>query len=102
MNAVNEKPTSSSQLGLFVEECKGGKVAEAEMATMEKKGMATGLAAIHPLTGQDVPVWVANFVLMDYGTGAVMAVPAHDQRDYEFATKYGLAITGVIQPLDGS
>ncbi|MCV6036347.1 class I tRNA ligase family protein, partial [Escherichia coli] len=75
---------------------------EAELATMEKKGMATGLTAIHPLNGREVPVYVANFVLMDYGTGAVMAVPAHDQRDFEFATKYGLDIIPVIKPADGS
>ena len=92
----------NAELAAFIHECRHAKVAEADMATMEKKGMATGLTAIHPLTGATVPVWVANFVLMDYGTGAVMAVPAHDQRDYEFATKYGLAISGVIQPLDGS
>ena len=61
--------------------------------------MATGLFAEHPLTGEHVPVWVANFVLMEYGTGAVMAVPGHDQRDWEFATKYGLAIKPVILPL---
>lgn len=64
--------------------------------------MATGLFAIHPLTGEKLPVWVANFVLMEYGTGAVMAVPAHDQRDWEFATKYGLQIKPVILSLDGS
>lgn len=64
--------------------------------------MATGLTAIHPLNGREVPIFVANFVLMDYGTGAVMAVPAHDQRDFEFATKYNLDIIPVIKPLDGS
>jgi leucyl-tRNA synthetase len=69
---------------------------------MEKRGMPTGIHAIHPFTGDKVPVWVANFVLMGYGTGAVMAVPAHDQRDYEFARKYGLRIHQVIQPEDGS
>ncbi len=90
------------ELAAFIEECKNHKVAEAELATMEKKGMATGLTAIHPLNGHEVPVYVANFVLMDYGTGAVMAVPAHDQRDYEFATKYGLDILPVINPADGS
>ncbi|WP_115719361.1 leucine--tRNA ligase [Gallaecimonas mangrovi] len=84
------------ELAAFIEECKNTKVAEADMATMEKKGMDTGLKAIHPLTGQEVPIWVANFVLMDYGTGAVMAVPAHDQRDWEFASKYGLNIKPVI------
>jgi leucyl-tRNA synthetase len=67
---------------------------------MEKKGCATGYYAIHPLTGDKVPVWVANFVLMGYGSGAVMSVPGHDQRDWEFATKYGLDIKQVIQPSD--
>jgi leucyl-tRNA synthetase len=93
---------SNAELADFIEECKNNKVAEADMATMEKKGMATGLTAIHPLNGREVPVFVANFVLMDYGTGAVMAVPAHDQRDYEFATKYCLDIVPVIKPIDGS
>ncbi|GAM66013.1 leucyl-tRNA synthetase [Vibrio ishigakensis] len=93
---------NNPELAAFIEECKNNKVAEAELATMEKKGMATGLTAIHPLNGREVPVFVANFVLMDYGTGAVMAVPAHDQRDYEFATKYGLDIVPVIKPADGS
>ncbi|ROH81341.1 leucine--tRNA ligase [Lonsdalea populi] len=85
----------------FIEECRNTKVAEADMATMEKKGMPTGLYAIHPLNGEKVPVWIANFVLMEYGTGAVMAVPAHDQRDWEFATKYGLPIKQVIQAAEG-
>lgn len=80
----------------FVESCKQQKVAEAELATMEKRGIATGFTAKHPLTGESVPVWVANFVLMDYGTGAVMAVPAHDQRDFEFASAYKLPIQPVI------
>jgi leucyl-tRNA synthetase len=71
------------------------------MATMEKKGVDTGLKAIHPLTGDLVPVWAANFVLMDYGSGAVMSVPGHDQRDFEFALKYGLAIKQVIEGADG-
>lgn len=93
---------NNPELAEFVEECKNNKVAEAEMATMEKKGMDTGLKAVHPLNGREVPIYVANFVLMDYGTGAVMAVPAHDQRDYEFATKYGLDIVPVIKPADGS
>ncbi|MBP6383681.1 MAG: leucine--tRNA ligase, partial [Aeromonas sp.] len=88
-------------LAAFIDECKNTKVAEAELATMEKKGMATGLYAIHPLDGRKVPVWVANFVLMNYGTGAVMAVPGHDQRDHEFATKYGLEIKAVIKQADG-
>lgn len=87
------------QLTEFIREAKNAKVAEADLATMEKKGMATGLFAIHPLTGEKLPIWVANFVLMHYGTGAVMAVPAHDQRDFEFAQKYSLPIKQVIAPL---
>ena len=87
------------QLAEFIREAKNAKVAEADLATMEKKGMATGLFAIHPLTGEKLPIWVANFVLMHYGTGAVMAVPAHDQRDFEFAQKYDLPIKQVIAPL---
>ncbi|GAA4500458.1 leucine--tRNA ligase [Pseudaeromonas paramecii] len=86
----------------FLDECKNTKVAEAELATMEKKGMATGLYALHPIDGRRVPIMVANFVLMDYGTGAVMAVPAHDQRDFEFAQKYGLEIRPVILAADGN
>ncbi len=86
----------------FIAECRNTKVAEAEMATMEKSGVDTGLFAIHPLTGKPVPIWVANFVLMEYGTGAVMAVPGHDQRDWEFATKYGLDIKPVILAADGT
>ncbi|MEZ5494185.1 MAG: leucine--tRNA ligase [Pseudomonadales bacterium] len=84
----------------FLAECKLQSVAEADMATMEKKGFDTGLKALHPISGREVPVWVANYVLMDYGSGAVMAVPAHDQRDYEFAQKYSLAIEQVIAPLN--
>ena len=87
------------QLAEFIREAKNAKVAEADLATMEKKGMATGLFAIHPLTSEKLPIWVANFVLMHYGTGAVMAVPAHDQRDFEFAQKYNLSIKQVIAPL---
>lgn len=92
---------SNPDLAAFIDDCKQVKVAEADMATMEKKGMATGAMAIHPLTGEAVPVMVANFVLMSYGSGAVMAVPAHDQRDWEFAQAYGLAVKQVIAPLDG-
>jgi len=84
----------------FIAECRNTKVAEADMATMEKKGMFTGYYAIHPLTGERVPVWAANFVLMDYGTGAVMSVPGHDQRDFEFAHKYHLPIKPVILAAD--
>ncbi|AKH70814.1 leucyl-tRNA synthetase [Spongiibacter sp. IMCC21906] len=89
---------NNPELASFIDECRNSSVAEADMATMEKKGMATGLQARHPLTGEPVPVWVANYVLMDYGSGAVMAVPAHDQRDFEFAQKYGLDIKQVIAP----
>lgn len=84
----------------FVESCRNMKVAEADMATMEKRGMATGLMAIHPISGEQVPIWVANFVLIEYGSGAVMSVPAHDQRDYEFAKQYDLPIKQVIFPTD--
>lgn len=86
----------------FIEECRNIKVAEADIATMEKRGMPLGISARHPLTGHEVPVWVANFVLMEYGSGALMAVPAHDQRDFEFATKYNIPIKQVIKPEDGS
>ncbi|MGQ7247489.1 leucine--tRNA ligase [Halomonas sp. V046] len=85
----------------FLEECSHGGTSEAALATMEKRGMPTGFEAIHPLTGDRVPVFVANFVLMEYGTGAVMAVPAHDQRDWEFATKYNLPIAPVIADANG-
>ncbi|WP_201582530.1 leucine--tRNA ligase [Psychrobacter jeotgali] len=81
--------------------CKKGSVAEADLAKAEKIGMDTGLTVIHPLTGEKLPVWVANYVLMSYGSGAVMAVPAHDERDYEFATKYNLPIKQVINIPDG-
>jgi len=89
------------EVAAFVDECQHAGVAEADIATMEKKGIFTGVHARHPITGEDVPVWVANFVLMSYGTGAVMAVPAHDQRDFEFAHKYGLPINQVIEPAHG-
>ena len=84
-------------LAAFIDECKRGGVAEADLATMEKKGMATRLRVIHPLSGEFLPVWVANYVLMGYGEGAVMAVPAHDERDFAFATKYRLPITMVVR-----
>ena len=80
----------------FIEACKKGSVAEADLAKAEKMGMDTGLTVTHPLTGEQVPVWVANYVLMSYGSGAVMAVPAHDERDFEFANKYQLPIKQVI------
>ncbi|SEI01333.1 leucyl-tRNA synthetase [Rheinheimera pacifica] len=99
---AQQAAATNPALAAFIEDCKGGKMAEAELATMEKKGCATGIYAVHPLTGEQVPVWVANFVLMDYGSGAVMAVPGHDQRDYEFASKYQLPIKQVIAPVDGA
>ena len=93
---------SNPDVAAFIDECKKTDAAEATLETMEKKGMALGISAIHPLTGEDVPLWVANFVLMSYGTGAVMAVPGHDERDWNFAKKHGLPITQVITPQDGS
>lgn len=86
----------------FLLECQHGKMAEADMAKLEKRGMATGMYAEHPLSGAQVPIWVANFVLMEYGSGAVMAVPAHDQRDWEFAIKYALPIKQVVAPAQDS
>jgi len=86
----------NAKLAAFIEECKQGSVMEADIATMEKKGMPTGIFVAHPLTGERVEVWVGNYVLMGYGEGAVMAVPAHDERDFAFAKKYGLAIEQVI------
>ena len=89
------------ELEQFIEECRQGGVSEAELETMEKKGMPLGLNALHPVSGQPVPVFAANFVLMGYGTGAVMAVPAHDQRDWEFAEKYGIPKKQVIFDREG-
>ncbi|MDF1828784.1 leucine--tRNA ligase [Cycloclasticus pugetii] len=87
---------NNTDIAEFLDQCKTMETSEAAMETMEKKGIDSGLKAIHPLTGETVPIWIANFVLMHYGTGAVMSVPAHDQRDFEFANKYGLAIKQVI------
>jgi len=98
LQAAKDNPA----LQAFIDSCKTSSVAEADMATMEKRGMATGLMAIHPISGDQVPIWVANFVLIDYGSGAVMSVPAHDARDYDFAKKYSLPIKQVIAPADGS
>jgi len=92
----------NADVAAFIKECQKTDAQEATLETMEKKGMALGISATHPITGEEVPLWVANFVLMSYGTGAVMAVPGHDQRDYEFATKHGLPITQVVVPADGS
>jgi len=88
--------TKDPALAAFIEECKHGPAIEAELATQEKKGLPTGLVVRHPLTGADVPVWVGNYVLMSYGEGAVMGVPAHDERDFAFAKRYGLPIEPVI------
>jgi len=88
-------------IAAFIEDCKKSHAAEASLETMEKKGMYLGIDAVHPISGDAVPLWVANFVLMSYGTGAVMAVPGHDQRDWEFAKKHGLPIRQVIAPADG-
>ena len=93
---------TDASIAAFVEECKKTDAQEATLETMEKKGMALGVDVIHPLSGEAVPLWVANFVLMSYGTGAVMAVPGHDARDWEFAKKHGLPIKQVIAATDGS
>ena len=90
------------ELAAFVDDCRRRGVAEADLATMEKRGRPLGIDVTHPLSGEAVPVWVANFVLMEYGTGAVMAVPAHDERDHAFARQYGLPIRQVIEPADDS
>ncbi|MCR4347020.1 MAG: leucine--tRNA ligase [Sulfuricaulis sp.] len=87
---------NNSKLAAFIEECQRGSVMEADLATIEKKGMSTGISVTHPLTGEPVPVWVGNYVLMGYGDGAVMAVPAHDERDFHFAKQYELPIKQVI------
>jgi leucyl-tRNA synthetase len=91
---------SNPKLAEFIEACRHGAIMEAELAIQEKKGMNTGLFVIHPLTEAKLPVWIANYVLTGYGEGAVMAVPAHDERDFEFATKYSLPIKPVIKPGD--
>ena len=95
-----EAAADNPALLAFIEACRNTRLAEADLATQEKKGVDTGLQALHPVSGEAVPVWAANFVLMEYGSGAVMSVPAHDQRDFEFAQANGLAIKQVIHPLD--
>lgn len=99
---AKEAAKTDASIQKFVESCQGVRMAEADLATMEKRGIATSFKAIHPITGVEVPVWIANFVLMQYGSGAVMAVPAHDQRDWEFAQKYNLPLKEVIKPVEGS
>ncbi|MBT6288380.1 MAG: leucine--tRNA ligase [Oceanospirillales bacterium] len=96
---ATQAAASNSEIQAFIEECAHMSVAEADLAQAPKRGMATGQFVIHPFTGEEIPIWIANFVLMEYGSGAVMAVPGHDQRDWEFATQYGLPIKPVIQPL---
>ena len=91
---------SNPEVADFIAQCAQNTTAEADMATMEKAGIATQATVQHPLTGKALPVWVANFVLMEYGSGAVMSVPGHDQRDWEFARKYGIDIIQVIEPVD--
>ncbi len=99
---ARKSAASNPDVAAFIDECKTMDAQEATLETMEKKGMPLGISAIHPLTGEEVPLWVANFVLMSYGTGAVMAVPGHDARDWEFAKKHGLPIKQVIAPMDGT
>ena len=89
--------TQSQEIKGFIQSCKQTKVSEAEMSTIDKQGVDTGLSAVHPISGEKIPVWIANFVLAEYGSGAVMSVPAHDQRDWEFATKYDLPIKPVVK-----
>ena len=96
---ATQAAASNSEIQAFIEGCAHMSVAEADLAQAPKRGMATGQFVIHPFTGEEIPIWIANFVLMEYGSGAVMAVPGHDQRDWEFATQYGLPIKPVIQPL---
>ncbi|MDR4521407.1 MAG: leucine--tRNA ligase [Nitrosomonas sp.] len=96
LHAARDNPA----LHRFIQECKQGATKEADLATQEKKGMDTGLFVIHPLSGERLPVWIANYVLMGYGEGAVMAVPAHDERDFDFARHYSLPVKAVIRPAD--
>jgi leucyl-tRNA synthetase len=97
---AKEAAINNPTVQTFLASCQGIKMAEADIATMEKRGVPTGMMAIHPISGKEIPVWIANFVLMQYGSGAVMAVPAHDQRDWEFAHKYQLPITEVIKAVN--
>ena len=98
LSAAQDKP----EIAAFIEDCKKTNTAEAALEKMEKLGIALGINAINPVNGEAIPVWIANFVLMGYGTGAIMSVPAHDQRDWEFARKYGIEIRLVVTPADGS
>ena len=96
-----EAAAADPAVAAFIEDCRRMETSEATLETMEKQGIAIGRNAIHPMTGEEIPIWIANFVLMSYGTGAIMAVPGHDHRDHEFATQYGLPIVQVIRPGDG-
>ncbi len=98
---TSEAAKKNPEVADFIAQCRKAPVSEAEIETVEKSGVPLGIDAIHPISGEEIPVWTANFVLMSYGTGAVMSVPAHDQRDWEFAKKYGLEIKQVIFPSDG-
>ncbi|MEM1244151.1 MAG: leucine--tRNA ligase, partial [Pseudomonadota bacterium] len=102
VQVILKNSTNAKKINEFVNQCKQVQVAEEKIATQEKIGMATGLEVIHPLTGKTLPIWIANFVLLEYGTGAVMSVPAHDTRDHQFAKKYQLPIQPVIKPKDNS
>ena len=97
-----EASAGSPEIAEFVDSCRKTNTSEAALEKMEKLGMALGINAINPVNGEQIPVWIANFVLMGYGTGAIMSVPAHDQRDWEFARKYGIEIRQVVEPADGS
>jgi leucyl-tRNA synthetase len=99
---AHEAAADNPALREFIDSCRNTRVAEADMATLEKRGVDTGRKALHPISGEPVPIWAANFVLMEYGHGAVMAVPAHDRRDYEFARKNHIAIRQVIFPAAGT
>ena len=96
-----EAAAGRPEVAAFIEESRRTETSEASLETMEKQGIAIGRTALHPMTGEEVPIWIANFVLMSYGTGAIMGVPAHDHRDHEFATRYGLPIVPVIGPAGG-
>jgi len=98
---ATEAAARDPEIAEFIEECRRIETSDAALETMEKLGMPIGRHAIHPMTGEQIPIWIANFVLMSYGTGAIMAVPGHDERDHEFACKYGLPIVQVIRPADG-
>ena len=93
---------NNAELAAFIDECKKSKTSEAALEKMEKRGVPLGMHAINPVNGEEIPIWAANFVLMGYGTGAIMSVPAHDHRDWEFAKKYGIEIRQVVAPADGS